>query len=130
MNDDKRQLELRIMGCVTSDLEIFPDEYMQYAKTYLEARRLTVKLSKKPRKAIERECDLTTSHMSRILEGSRNLPQRCEFSFYRACGNIYDLQWQLWRMGISLNRREPTGEEKAKAEAEHWKQKAQERGAA
>lgn len=115
MSTGQGQQNLRMFG-VMPPLRTFAPAELRACKSLRDAYRMTVQFSNRPRKAIEEESGLSTSHLSRILEGSRTLPARCHQSFYEACGNVYALQWQLFNLGFDVVRRDPhslTVEEKA-----------------
>lgn len=91
----------------------FTSAELRACKSLRDAYRLTVQLSGRQRKAIEIDTGISTAHMSRILEGSRNLPADRFQTFYESCGNVFALQWQMYQLGFEIRRREFSIEEKA-----------------
>lgn len=94
-------------------LRLFSDADLRRVKTLHDAYYETVRRAPCNRKSIELHTGISRSHMSRILNGSRGLPEEKRALFFEACGNLFAIQWEAYQLGLRVDRREISVEEKA-----------------
>lgn len=112
MDRGHRQTILRLLGELPP-LRTFTTAELRVCKSLPDAYLMTIHFSGKPRKRIEAETGIGRSHMSRILSGTRDLPDNKAELFYESCGNIYARQWKLYQAGFVIHPRELDDAEKA-----------------
>lgn len=107
-----------------------PEAEIRICKRMPDAMFETIRRSGRPRKAIEADTGISSSHMSRILEGSRTLPDRKRQAFFEACQNVYALEVEAYRLGFRLVRRDLTAEEEVEILRDRLAQYERDKGCA
>lgn len=108
------QSKLALIGEIPKP-KLFTEAELRVCKRINDALYETIRRSTRSRKAIELDCGISSSHMSRILEGSRTMPDKKRGKFFEACGNFFALQWEAYHYGLRVERRDITAEEKVEA---------------
>lgn len=105
-----RQQKLALLASIPK-LKLFPDAELRRVKTLHDAYYETIRRAPCNRKSIELHTGISRSHMSRILNGTRGLPEDKRVLFFEACGNLFAVQWEAYQFGLRVDRREITPEE-------------------